>query len=168
MRRRLDIRRRRASLDAVGAWRSLDSAPEWGSGGRRFESSRPDQITPSGPGTYVPARFSSSIPLGGFMPIFMPRMSPKRSTWSPAEENISRDGRGNLSTETSWAVLCPRAGLDEMHLTGPSVRRRDTLQVIRLQQAPAESPLRPGRRQRRPDDPARPAVDDGDDVVAPV
>src|SRR5258708_11316274 len=25
-----------------GAWRSLASAPEWGSGGRRFESSRPD------------------------------------------------------------------------------------------------------------------------------
>jgi hypothetical protein len=26
----------------LGAWRSLASAPEWGSGGRRFESSRPD------------------------------------------------------------------------------------------------------------------------------
>src|SRR5262245_43529514 len=25
-----------------GAWRSLASAPEWGSGGRWFESSRPD------------------------------------------------------------------------------------------------------------------------------
>src|SRR5438132_11801984 len=27
---------------ATGAWRSLASAPEWGSGGRWFESSRPD------------------------------------------------------------------------------------------------------------------------------
>ena len=26
----------------LGAWRSLASAPEWGSGGRWFESSRPD------------------------------------------------------------------------------------------------------------------------------
>src|SRR5262249_51324619 len=33
----------------LGAWRSLASAPEWGSGGRRFESSRPDyrQASPS-------------------------------------------------------------------------------------------------------------------------
>src|SRR5271170_3552745 len=28
--------------DDNGAWRSLASAPEWGSGGRWFESSRPD------------------------------------------------------------------------------------------------------------------------------
>ncbi len=27
----------------VGAWRSLDSAPPWGGGGRWFESSRSDQ-----------------------------------------------------------------------------------------------------------------------------
>src|SRR5688572_20365644 len=26
----------------IGAWRSLVSAPDWGSGGRRFKSSRPD------------------------------------------------------------------------------------------------------------------------------
>src|SRR5262249_1609315 len=30
------------SLVELGAWRSLASAPEWGSGGRWFESSRPD------------------------------------------------------------------------------------------------------------------------------
>ena len=29
-------------LGRLGAWRSLASAPEWGSGGRWFESSRPD------------------------------------------------------------------------------------------------------------------------------
>ncbi len=28
--------------EKIGAWRSLDSAPEWGSGGRRFKSGRPD------------------------------------------------------------------------------------------------------------------------------
>ena len=28
----------------VGTWRSLASAPEWGSGGRRFKSSRPDHL----------------------------------------------------------------------------------------------------------------------------
>ena len=30
----------------VGAWRSLVSAPDWGSGGRWFESSRPDHTFP--------------------------------------------------------------------------------------------------------------------------
>src|SRR5438034_5358007 len=30
----------------TGAWRSLASAPEWGSGGRWFESSRPDIVKP--------------------------------------------------------------------------------------------------------------------------
>src|SRR5262245_42613883 len=29
-------------MNRLGAWRSLASAPEWGSGGRWFESSRPD------------------------------------------------------------------------------------------------------------------------------
>src|SRR6185436_3981389 len=28
----------------IGAWRSLVSAPDWGSGGRWFKSSRPDQF----------------------------------------------------------------------------------------------------------------------------
>ena len=28
----------------IGPWRSLASAPEWGSGGRWFESSRPDMV----------------------------------------------------------------------------------------------------------------------------
>ena len=31
----------------VGAWRSLASALEWGSRGRRFESCRPDQPSPA-------------------------------------------------------------------------------------------------------------------------
>ena len=29
-------------ISCVGAWRRFGSAPEWGSGGRWFESSRPD------------------------------------------------------------------------------------------------------------------------------
>src|SRR5262245_36044381 len=31
----------------IGPWRSLASAPEWGSGGRWFESSRPDIARPA-------------------------------------------------------------------------------------------------------------------------
>src|ERR1700689_3012261 len=31
-----------SSSGRIGPWRSLASAPEWGSGGRRFKSSRPD------------------------------------------------------------------------------------------------------------------------------
>lgn len=35
---------KRASKSWVGAWRSLASAPEWGSGGREFKSRRSDQF----------------------------------------------------------------------------------------------------------------------------
>jgi 5'-nucleotidase len=41
--------------DLVGAWRSLVSAPDWGSGGRWFESSRPDH-------TFIPRGFRTRAP----------------------------------------------------------------------------------------------------------
>jgi hypothetical protein len=40
--------RRSIMTSEAGAWRSLASAPEWGSGGRWFESSRPDIARPVG------------------------------------------------------------------------------------------------------------------------
>ncbi len=38
----------KAFTKIVGAWRSLVSAPVWGTGGRWFKSSRPDQLQPGG------------------------------------------------------------------------------------------------------------------------
>lgn len=41
--RKLSISGERSSEEIFGLWRSLVSAPVWGTGGRRFKSSQPDQ-----------------------------------------------------------------------------------------------------------------------------
>ena len=48
---------------ALGAWRSLASAPEWGSGGRWFESSRPDM-----PEGATQPRVATNLPVFSFSP----------------------------------------------------------------------------------------------------
>jgi hypothetical protein len=106
-----------------GAWRSLASASEWGSEGRKFESCRPDILKPSVTTSYgrlsfcafgieLPVRYVCATAARMFVaPARNPRQSPKKQKapvgwgwYKPAKNPIAVLVQSLAVATTAWYI----------------------------------------------------------------